>query len=156
MTDLITQGLTHHIGVSNFPPIQLEALLNNTAHPPAAHQIDDLNPISPQTDWLAWHEAAGIHVTASAPLASSKNSPHYNSAANLLLETSVLAKIARERHCSSPAQVALAWALRRGTSVVPSSGHREGISEHFAALECELPEEDALKVDALGLVSQGA
>lgn len=157
MTDLITHNLTHHIGVSNFSLDQLNTLLNNTAHPPAAHQLKDLNPTSPQNDWLAWHETAGIHVTASAPLASSKTSPYYNSAAQLLLETSVLAKIARERnHCSSPAQVALAWALRRGTSVVPSSGRKEVISEHFAALECELMEEDMAKVDALGLVSEGA
>lgn len=157
MTYLITQKLTHHIGISSFSPSQLETLLNNTSHPPAAHQLKDLNPTSPQTDRLAWHEAAGIHVTSSAPLASSKTSPYYNSAAQLLLGTSVLARIARERsHCSSPAQVALAWALRRGTSAVSSSGQKEVISEHFAALGCELLEEDIARIDALGLVSEGA
>lgn len=156
MTDLITLGLTNHIGVSNFSPIQLETLLNATAHPPATHQIKDLNPSSPQKDWLAWHDTRGIHVTASSPLAVPKNSPRYGSAAQTLLETAVLTKIARERSCSEPAQVALAWGLRRGTSVVPSSGQRERISEYFAALECELLEEDLPRVDALGLVSDGA
>lgn len=66
-----------------------------------------------------------------------------------------MAKIARERGCESTAQVALAWGLRRGTSVLPSSGEKGRIGEFFGALECELMEEDLGRVDALGLVGEG-
>jgi alcohol dehydrogenase (NADP+) len=155
MTSLIPLNLTHHIGISNFSPTALLTLLSNTSHQPASHQLATLNPSSPQKDSLAWHEARGIHVTASSPLTTgSKNSQRYSSASQLLLETSVLAKIAHERACASPAQVALAWGLRRGTSVLPSSGVKEKIGEFFGALECELMEEDLGKVDALGLVGE--
>jgi alcohol dehydrogenase (NADP+) len=156
MTSLIPLNLTHHIGLSNFPQPALSTLLNTTTtHQPATHQLASLHPSSPQKDFIAWHETRGIHVTASAPLsASSKNSRRYSSASQLLLETSVLAKIARERGCASPAQVALAWGLRRGTSVLPSSGVKDRIGEFFGALECELMEEDLGRVDALGLVGE--
>jgi alcohol dehydrogenase (NADP+) len=156
MAALIPLTLTRHIGLSNFPPIALETLLNTTTHPPATHQLNNLNPSSPQKDFLAWHEERGIHVTASSPLSTiPKNSERYNMASQVLLETSVLAKIARERGCSSPAQVALAWGLGRGTSVVvPSGGVRERIEEFWAALECEVSDEDLGKVDALGLVGE--
>jgi alcohol dehydrogenase (NADP+) len=156
MTSLIPLNLTHHIGLSNFPPTALSTLLNATTHQPATHQLATLHPSSPQKDFLAWHEARGIHVTASSPLStSSRNSQRYSSASQVLLETSVLAKITRERGCESTAQVALAWGLRRGTSVLPSSGERGRIGEFFRALECELMEEDLGRVDALGLVGEG-
>jgi alcohol dehydrogenase (NADP+) len=154
MTSLIPLALTHHIGLSNFPPTALENLLNTTTHPPATHQLNNLNPSSPRKDFLAFHEERGIHVTASSPLAGSKNSQRPSSAAEMLLEASVLAKIARERSCSSPAQVSLAWGLMKGTSVLPSSGVKEKIGELFGALECELSEEDLGRVDALGLVGE--
>ena len=154
MTSLIPLALTHHIGLSNFPPTALENLLNITSHPPATHQLNNLNPSSPRKDFLAFHEERGIHVTASSPLTGSRNSQRSSAAAEMLLEASVLAKIARERSCSSPAQVALAWGLRKGTSVLPSSGVKEKIGELFGALECELSEEDSGRVDALGLVGE--
>jgi alcohol dehydrogenase (NADP+) len=156
MAALIPLALTHHIGLSDFPPIALETLLNTTTHLPATHQLANLNPSSQQKDFLAWHAERGIHVTASSPLTTApKKSERYNTASQMLLETSVLAKIARERGCSSPAQVALAWGLRMGTSVVvPSGGVKERIEEFWGALECELLEEDLARVDALGLVGE--
>jgi len=154
MTTLIPLNLTHHIGLANFPPPALETLLNATSHPPATHQLTNLNPSSPQPDFLAFHQDRGIHVTASSPLTSSRISRRYNTAAQVLLETSVLARIARERGCSSPAQVALAWGLRRGTSVLPSGGEKGRIEEFFGAIECEILEEDLARVDALGFVGE--
>lgn len=146
MTSLIPSGQTRHIGISNFSPHQLETLLNNTSHPPAVHQME-LHPYLQQRDWLAWHEAHGIHVTGYSPFAGSN--PTYDPGEPpQLLHNEVLTTIGGKRDCTS-AQVALAWGLHRGTSVIPKSSHRERISENFGALECELEDEDYERVDDL-------
>lgn len=146
MVELVKKGKTRHIGVANFSPEQLEQLLVHTSHPPAVHQME-LHPYLPQRDWLAWHEEHGIHVTAYSPFAGTN--PTY-SPGDLphLLENEVLATIAEKRECTS-AQVALQWGLHRGTSVIPKSSHKKWISENFAALKCELKDDDIDRVDEL-------
>lgn len=146
MSELVRKGKARHIGVSNFSPEQLETLLNHTSHPPAVHQME-LHPYLPQRDWIAWHEEHGIHVTAYSPFAGTN--PTYNPGEPpQLLENEVLKNIAAERDCT-PAQVALVWGLRRGTSVIPKSSHADRITENFAALKCEVKDEDFDRVDNL-------
>ena len=139
MTQLVQSGKARHIGISNFAPAQLTDLLNNTSHKPSVHQME-LHPYLQQNDWLAFHEQHGIHVTAYSPLAGTN--PTYGSGAppQLLQNEDVLA-IADKRGCTA-AQVALAWGVSRGTSVIPKSAHAARIEENWASQECELEKED--------------
>lgn len=146
MTELVRAGKTRHIGVSNFSPAQLETLLNHTSHPPAVHQME-LHPYLQQRDWIAWHEEHGIHVTGYSPFAGT-NPTYAPGDPPQLLENEVVTAIAEQRRCT-PAQVALVWGMRRGTSVIPKSSHRKWIAENFGALKCELEDEDFAKVDRL-------
>jgi alcohol dehydrogenase (NADP+) len=146
MTELVLKSKTRHIGVSNFSPAQLETLLNHTSHPPAVHQME-LHPYLQQRDWLAWHEAHGIHVTGYSPFAGT-NPTYTPGEPPQLLKNEVIATIAEKRNCT-PAQVALAWGMHRGTSVIPKSSHHKWISENYAALECELTDADFARVDEL-------
>ncbi|KAK4541358.1 hypothetical protein LTR36_008116 [Oleoguttula mirabilis] len=147
MTLLVQNGKARHIGVSNFDPEQLKDLLNHTTHPPSAHQME-LHPYLQQDDWLKFHEKHGIHVTAYSPLAGT-NPTYDNTDPTPLLNNTVLSKIAEKRGCT-PAQVALAWGMSRGTSVIPKSQHKERITENFGALECVLKKKDVKKLDKLG------
>lgn len=146
MSELTRKGKTRHIGVSNFSPHQLQDLLNHTTHPPAVHQME-LHPYLPQRDWISWHEDHGIHVTAYSPFAGT-NPTYTPGEPPQLLENEVLTTIAAKRDCA-PAQVALVWALRRGTSAIPKSNHAERITQNFGALQCELEDEDIMRVDDL-------
>jgi len=137
-----------HIGVSNFSPAQLEKLLNETSHKPAVHQME-LHPYLQQNDWVAFHEKHGIHVTAYSPLAGT-NPTYDDGAPPQLLHNKQVAKIAKARNCSSNAQVALAWALSRGTSAIPKSAHAARIEENFASQHCDLQSEDYDVLAALG------
>ena len=150
MEALLATGKVRHIGVSNFDPIQLNRLIASSTIKPAAHQFE-MHPYLQQPEWLEWHQAHGIHVTAYSPLANLNPTYDDPSAGDdrppSLLENSAFKDIAEKRGCSGPAAVALAWGMGRGSSVIPKSAHAERIEENFGALECELEFED-LKVIA--------
>ena len=91
-------------------------------------------------------------MTAYSPLAGSNPTyGDYPEGLEPLLNNTVLRSIAAKRGCT-PAQVALAWGMGRGTSVIPKSQHKERIEEDFGSLECELEEGDVEMVDGLGVV----
>ncbi|KAK4986870.1 hypothetical protein LTR50_005001 [Elasticomyces elasticus] len=147
MIALLQTGKVRHIGVCNFDPEQLQTLLNSTTHPPSVHQME-LHPYLPQTEWLAFHKAHGIHVTAYSPLAGT-NPTYSPGEPPQLLNNTVVLKIAKDRGCTA-AQVALAWGISRGTSVIPKSSHADRIEENFATRECELEDGDYKALEELG------
>ena len=57
-------------------------------------------------------------------------------------------EIAQEKRCT-PAQLALAWLLSRGSDIVPIPGtkHREYLEENVKALEVRLTQEDTRRID---------
>lgn len=149
MITLLESGKTRNIGIANFSPAQLEALLNSTTHPPSVHQME-LHPYLPQTEWINYHKTHGIAVTAYSPFAGTN--PTYGEPKDApphLLENKAIIKIADARHCT-PAQVALAWGLSRGTSVIPKSAHVDRISENFKSPHCLLRKEDYRVIADLG------
>ena len=145
-----------NIGISNFSPSQLRELISKTGVKPFAHQME-LHPYLQQSARLTAHEALGIAVTAYSPLANSnptydpKDDPKddKNSLPPPLLRNEVVRQIAEDRNCTT-AQVALAWGIGRGTSVIPKSSHAQYIKEDFEALDCELEIADLAKLKLLG------
>lgn len=150
MVLLLRSGKTRHIGISNFAPHQLQVLLNHTTHVPFAHQME-LHPYLQQTNWITFHQDLGIHVTAYSPLAGSN--PTYDGqpigGPPQLLKNKDIIEIGNKRHCTA-AQVALAWGLSRGTSVIPKSAHEERIEENFQSSECHLEPEDYEEIAHIG------
>ena len=152
MERALDTGKVRHIGVSNFSPYQLQQLLQQTAISPAVHQFE-LHPYLQQVEFVEWHKANGIDVTAYSPLANLN--PTYGSpgeskdAPPSLLVSQDITKIAKERGCTN-AQVALAWGMGRGHSVIPKSQHADRIKENFASVNCKLEEEDYATIEELG------
>jgi len=150
MEKLLDTGKVKNIGVCNFSPAQLNDLIALSATKPAVHQME-LHLYLQQTEWVQWHQSHGIHVTAYSPLGNSN--PTYGPPSLLdppaLLKNPLIEDIAKERGCT-PATVALAWGLGRGTSVIPKSAHVERIEENFGAIDCELQYEDLKALTEMG------
>lgn len=120
MEDLLEKGLVKAIGVSNFPVMLLHELLTKAKYPPVVNQVES-HPYLQQTNLLKYCQARGIHMQAYSPLGT----PGYKEGHEpSVLEDSILQSIAK-KHGVSPAQVCLAWAVQRNTSVVVKSVQRQ-------------------------------
>ena len=58
-------------------------------------------------------------------------------------------KTIAQRLGATPAQVALAWAMNQGHSVIPSSTRRENLESNFRATELTLSDDDMAQIAAL-------
>lgn len=148
METCVAAGLTRHIGVSNFSAHKLARVLAEGRIKPAMNQVE-LHPYLQQPELLAYCTQNGIHVTAYSPLGS-RDRPHGLKGAGepVLLDDPAIRAIA-ERAGASPAQVLIAWALRRGTAVIPKSVNAGRIRENFQAAQLALDDADMASIAGL-------
>lgn len=132
---LVAAGKIRAWGVSNFNVGDLADLPAGSI--PAANQIlYNVTRRGPEADLLPHCVAAGISVMAYSPIEKGR-----------LLEHPAIVHVARERGCT-PAQVALAWAVRDPNIVaIPKASSLEHVRENAAALELILSEEEIKFVD---------
>ena len=132
-----TLGLTRQIGVSNFNiELTRQAIEVVGAGEIATNQIE-LSPYLQNPALTAFLQDQGITVTSYMTLAYGK-----------VLKDPVLAAIA-DKHQATVAQVALAWALQRGYSVIPSSTKRENLASNLEAAAIRLTDEDMAQIAKL-------
>ena len=130
MEELKDNGLAHHIGVSNFGITNLGKLLRNCRIKPEMNQVE-LHPYLPQKELIDFCADHDILVTAYSPLGSSDRSAGMKADNEpSLLDNEIIGRIA-DRHGVSPAQILLAWALKRGTAVIPKSTNAGRIRQNF-------------------------
>lgn len=123
------------------------------------HQFES-HPYLQQSDWIEFHRAHGIAVTAYSPLADTNPTYHSHSDSITdwftlsddtpppLLKNKVINHIAEERGCTA-AQVALAWGMARGVAVIPKSSHVAYIKENFASQTCPLSVTDMARIQLI-------
>ncbi|WP_329842162.1 2,5-didehydrogluconate reductase DkgB [Stenotrophomonas sepilia] len=130
-------GLTRQIGVSNFNiKLTRQAIEVVGAGEIATNQIE-LSPYLQNPALTAFLQDQGITVTSYMTLAYGK-----------VLKDPVLAAIA-DKHQATVAQVALAWALQLGYSVIPSSTKRENLASNLLAQDLHLDADDMAAIAAL-------
>lgn len=132
MEELVEEGLVRSIGVSNFPVSLLHELMaGDHKIPPSVNQVE-MHPYLQQSKLLAYCRKREVHVQAYSPLGSAG----YKEADDpTLLEDPVLQKIATN-HNTTVAQICLAWALLRGTSVVVKSASPVRQQENWESVSC--------------------
>lgn len=148
MEAAVENGLTRHIGVSNFGVKRLKALLETAVHPPEMNQVES-HPYLQQQSLLEFCHAHNIHLTAYSPLGS-PDRPEGLKAANepSLLDNPVIKAIAADKQASS-GQILISWALHRGISVIPKSVNPKRIQENFEAQSVELNASDIERINEL-------
>ena len=145
MLDVRQQGLIRHAGVSNFSARKLETLANEGLEPPEMNQVE-LHPYLQQDRLLAYCEANGILVTAYSPLGSSdRPDTMKNDDEPTLLDHPEVLRIA-ERHGVSAAEILIAWAIARGTAVIPKSTNPDHIRSNLEAGKLTLSEQDMRQI----------
>ena len=131
------QGLTKHIGVSNFNiALMKEAIAAVGAENIATNQIE-LSPFLQNRKLVDFAKSQGIHITSYMTLAYGK-----------ALKDPVIEAIASARR-ATPAQVVLAWAMQLGYAVIPSSTKRENLASNLLAQQLTLSDADMAQIAAL-------
>ncbi|KAL4810818.1 NADP-dependent oxidoreductase domain-containing protein [Aspergillus unguis] len=143
MEKLISTGKVKAIGVSNFSQAEMQRLLENATVPPAVHQLEG-HPWLQQRAFADWHKKNGIHVTHYSPFGNQNEIYSREGTIGRLIEDETLKEIGK-KYGKSAAQVALAWAVTEGHSVLPKSKTPERIRDNLAG-DFKLSEEDVKKV----------
>jgi len=129
---LVDDGDCRAIGLSDITLAKLREIVAAARIKPAVVQVES-HPYLPEWELLEYCREQGIVVQAFAALGHAMEPS--------VLEDPVIAAIAQRVH-KTPAQVALAWAVQRGTAFLTTSTKPRRIRESFDI--CSLPE-DAMR-----------
>lgn len=129
-------GKARSIGVSNFLPDHIDAIVAATGVTPAVNQIE-LHPTFQQRDIQSFNAEHGIVTQSWSPLGQGET-----------LRDDRIVAIA-ERLDAHPAQVVIAWHLAKGLSVIPKAGDTDHLASNWRAQELVLSDEDVAAIDAM-------
>jgi len=129
-------GKLRTIGVSNFRPKHLDALLKTATVTPQVNQIF-LNPSDLQPEVVAYNDAHDILSEAYSPLGTGK-----------IFAVDEL-KTMSEKYSKTVAQVVLRWSLQHGFLPLPKSVHEARIIENTKLFDFEIDEADMKTIDGL-------
>jgi diketogulonate reductase-like aldo/keto reductase len=146
MEKLYKSGKAKAIGISNFSKAEVERLLESAEVVPAAHQME-LHPWLQQHEFTEWSQSKGINVTAYSPFGNSNPAYDKGKSITKLIEDPTILEIAK-KHGKSGAQVALAWGIAHGFSVIPKSKTESRIQQNLQG-DFPLTAEDLKKIDGI-------
>ena len=150
---LLGEGRVRAIGVANFKPNHLRALMAETDIVPAVNQIE-LHPNFQQPDQVAVHHELGILTQAWSPIGGVYGWAGENGAVPPLRNQTIL-DIA-DAYGKTPAQVILRWHLQEGRSAIPKSVKPERIAENIDVFDFELTAEELATIGHLDTGQRGA
>jgi alcohol dehydrogenase (NADP+) len=122
MERLVDEGKCRFIGLSDIRLEKLKLIVASARIMPAVVQVE-CHPYLPEWELLEFCRQHGIVLMAFAPLGHGMEPRVTNDP--------VIGAIAQRVH-QTPAQVALAWAVQRGTALLTTSTNPEHIRENFA------------------------
>jgi 2,5-diketo-D-gluconate reductase B len=135
--ELLDRGLIGNVGVSNFSSDLLAEAREVVESPLFANQVE-MHPLLPQPDLLTDAREHGYHLVAYSPLARG----------NVFDVPEIQAVAAK--HDASPAQVSLAWLLRKdGVRAIPKATSEAHVRDNLAALDLDLDPEDVARIDGI-------
>ena len=133
MEELVDAGRIRAIGVSNFRPRHLDALLKTAKIAPQINQIR-LCPGETQDETVAYCRAHDILLEAYSPLGTGR-----------IFEVPEMRALA-EKYGRSIAQICIRWSLQRGYLPLPKSVTPARIRENLDVFDFTLSEEDVRRI----------
>ena len=143
---LLDDGRVRAIGIANFSPAHLEAVLPRLSVVPAVNQVE-VHPYYSQPALRAVHEQRGIVTQAWSPLGGVYVYPPATEPKSALADP-VITAIA-ERLGRTPAQVVLRWHIDSGRSAIPKSVTPARIAQNLDVFDFTLSADDIAAIDAL-------
>jgi diketogulonate reductase-like aldo/keto reductase len=132
-------GLTRHIGVSNFPTGLLSEALAMSDAPLAANQVEH-HPYLDQSKVHAACTEAGMAMTSYCPLARG---------GDLFAESAVAD--AAKAHGRTPGQIVLRWHVQQdGVVAIPRTTRKERLAENLDIFDFTLTDAEMAAISALG------
>ncbi|MFL2840591.1 MAG: aldo/keto reductase, partial [Pseudohongiellaceae bacterium] len=148
MEKCVDEGLIKHIGVSNFSAKKLQSLVKLSRIKPEMNQVE-LHPLFQQSELLNYCEDEAIHMTAYAPLGSGDRPANFrNEGSPTVMDLATIKAIANS-HQASSAQILLAWAIQRGTAVIPKTTNPDRMKENLASAILTLSPKEMLQIESL-------
>jgi len=129
-------GLTKHIGVSNFNVALIEESVKLSEAPLVCDQVE-YHPFLDQGKVIAACKRHGMAVVAYSPIARGGAQ-----------QDKVIARIAKA-HGKSPAQVSLRWLVQQGVIVIPRTSKAERLAENFAIFDFTLTDDEMSEIELL-------
>ena len=166
MRKLVEKGLVSHVGVSNHSLVQWQAAEKALGGPVLSNQVQfSLLKRAPERDLLPWATGNGRILIAYSPLAQGLLSGKYQntsprnfrrlnpaftagSRARLQPLIAALGEIAA-LHGATPAQVALAWLIRKpNVVVIPGASSVRQMEENAAAADVDLSDDEDARLSS--------
>ncbi|MEC6747707.1 aldo/keto reductase [Marinilactibacillus sp. XAAS-LB27] len=136
MEEAVEAGKIRALGVSNFHPHHIDALMETAKIEPTLNQIL-LNPSAMQDEVVKYNQAHNIVSEAYSPLGTGK-----------IFEVDELKELA-EKYDKSIAQLVLKWSLQHGFLPLPKSVHEKRIHENADIFDFEIEDADMKTIDGL-------
>ena len=136
METLQRDGFARMIGVCNYLPRHLDALMETAEIVPTVNQIE-LHPGFLNRDSLEYCLKNDIQVEAWSPLGE-----------GTLLNHPLIQHIA-QTHQRTPAQICLRWCVQHGAIPIPKSANEERIRQNLDIFSFALSEEEMEEIDAM-------
>ena len=131
------EGLTRHIGVSNFTMAQIDKAVEILGEGEILTNQIELHPFMQNRQVVEHCKQAGISTTAYMPFAVGE-----------VMKNDELKAIA-DAHGANPAQVVLAWMEVKGIHAIPSSTNKDHLLANFDYTAVTLSEDDVARIDEL-------
>lgn len=142
---LLADGRVRAIGVSNFMPRDLAALLEQTDVVPAVNQVE-VHPYFTQPEVQKANAEHGVLTQAWSPMGGITS--YRGDSGRSTFNDPVIGEIA-DVHGKTPAQVMLRWHVQEGRSAIPKSVNPERIASNFDVFDFELSTAQLGAIDAL-------
>ncbi|APE95448.1 oxidoreductase (aldo-keto reductase family protein) [Halodesulfurarchaeum formicicum] len=133
---LVEDGLTERIGVSNFEPEHLETASSVLGADPFANQVE-MHPLLPQAELREAVAEMDTEIVAYSPLAR-----------GAVFDVPEITAVA-DKHDVSEAQVSLAWLREKGVTAIPKATSEDHIADNWASRTLELDADDIEKIDGI-------
>ena len=135
LDELREEGLTRHVGLSNFTPTLLDEARDRLDSPVVSHPVE-CHPLLPQTELRAYAREHDHHLVAYCPLGQAR------------ITHPVLEDVAQKHYTSVPL-VCLAWGLAKEAVIPIPKATGDHLRENWEAQDFELDGEDIERIDAI-------